>query len=222
MQAEGDCLAGRSAESKWLSFVLRSPVLVSLLALLSGCGGRSIGVASPALTLSPNSLSFPNEAPGAASAPQTVTVTNSGTATLGIVGIAVAANFEEADDCGSQVAVGTHCTIYVTFVPTTTGNLQGTVTLTDNAPGSPHNIALAGQGIVSGPPPQPTLTGYCSGGIAFNQCTAVKDTRSCPVGRVAAQQALQQCLPSLFVDPSTACQGKTSAGLTVKGECVVR
>ena len=226
MQIAGDGHWKRSIASKRLQFK-QSLVLVLLPALLTGCGGGSIGPGSPAVTLSTNSLSFPDEAPGGASPAQAITVTNSGTAALNITGITVALNFQEIDDCGSQLAAGSHCTINVTFVPTTTGNLQGAIAVADNASGSPQSITLAGQGINTGPPPQPTLTGYCFGTITIpvNKCALAKDLADCPVGQVASQPALISgaCLPLTFqyVDTSTSCQGKTSTGLTVKGLCVV-
>jgi hypothetical protein len=230
MSVAGDCPGKKSTESKRLKFEQWNIVLVALLALQAGCGGGSMGSGLPAVTLSANSLSFPNEAPGGASPAQPVTVTNSGAAALSITVITVPANFQEIDDCGSQVAVGAQCTINVTFVPATTGNLQGAVTISDNAPGSPHSITLTGQGINTGPPPQTTLTGYCFGtitGIA-NKCAVVQDVISCPVGQVASQPGYTVgCLPPTmqFVDGSTSCQGKTSRwpspGLPVKGSCVV-
>ena len=196
---------------------------------LSACGGGSMSPGSPSVTLSTNSLTFPDEAPGAASPPQAIAVTNSGTAALNFSGITVAVNFQEIDDCGSQVAARAHCTINVTFVPTTTGNLQGAITVADNASGSPQSITLTGQGVNTGPPPPPTLTGYCFGTIkgAPNKCALVQDVAHCPVGQVAAQPVfVSGCLPptSQYIDASTSCQGKTtrwpSPGLTVTGSCV--
>src|SRR6266567_151590 len=228
MQIAGDGHWKRSIASKRLQFT-QSLVLVLLPALLTGCGGGSMGPGSPAVTLSTNSLSFPDEAPGGASPAQAVAVTNSGTAALNITSITVAVNFQEIDDCGSQLAVRSHCTINVTFVPTTTGNLQGTIAVADNASGSPQSITLTGQGS-SGTPPAGTLTGYCFGTITGtgNMCALVKDVISCPVGQVVSQPThANGCLPPTMqsVDASTSCQGKTSRwpspGLTVKGSCVV-
>jgi uncharacterized protein DUF1573 len=207
----------------------QSLVLVFLLALLTGCGGGSMSPGSPVVTLSTNSLAFPNEVVGAASPAQVVTFTNSGTAPLDITGITVGINFQELDDCGSKIAAGAHCTINVTFVPTTAGNLQGAITVADNASGSPQSITLAGQGVNTGPPPVPTLTGYCFGTIEGvpNKCALVQDVAHCPVGQIAVQPTFAGgCLPptSQYIDASTSCQGKTtrypSPGLTVTGSCV--
>lgn len=202
---------------------------VSLCAIvaLSACGGGAImgQPSAPAVTLSANNLAFPDEAPGSASASQAVTLSNSGTAPLKIIGTSVGANFQEVDDCVSPLAVGAQCSINVTFVPTTTGNLLGTVTLTDNAPGSPHTISLSGNGVISGPPSPPTLTGYCFGAssIDLHLCAVAKDVISCPVGQVASKPEFTSltCPNTLqYVDSSTSCQGKTSSGLTVKGNCL--
>jgi hypothetical protein len=205
-------------------------VVVLVTVVLSGCGGGPrMQPGSPAVTLSPNSLSFPDETPGGASPAQAVTVTNSGTAALTIAAITIGANFQEVDDCGSQMAVGSQCTINVTFAPTTTGNLQGAITVAHNAFGSPQSVALSGQGVSSGPPPVPTLTGYCFGTIKGvpNKCALVQDVAHCPVGQVAAQPGfVVGCLPptSAYIDASTSCQGKTtrypSPGLPVTGSCV--
>ena len=215
----------RSIRTKDLRFS-QSLSLLLLLVLITGCGGGSMSPGSPAVTLSANSITFPDEVVGAASPAQAITVTNSGTGALNISAITVAVNFQEIDDCIPQVASGAHCTINVTFVPTTTGNLQEAITMADNASGSPQSITLSGQGVNSGPPPPATLTGYCFGTItvAANKCALVKDVVSCPVGQAAAQPTfVSGCLPPTFqyIDESTSCQGKTNTGLNVKGSCVV-
>jgi hypothetical protein len=203
-------------------------IVVSALAVTLGssCGGGSMSSGSPAVALSTNSLAFPDEAPGAASPAQAIIITNSGTAVLKIEGITVGANFQEINDCGSQVTAGAHCTINVTFVPVMTGDLHGAITVADDAPGNPHSITLSGRGTNSGPPPPPTLTGYCAGTITVmpNKCALVQDLTSCPVGRVAAQPGfVTNCLPptTQYEDGSTLCQGKTKEGLTIEGHCVV-
>lgn len=210
-----------------LALRFKQKLVVVLLLPLAGCGGGSMSPGSPAVTLSASSVAFPDEVVGAASPAQVITVTNSGRAPLNVTGVTVGADFQEIDDCSSQVGPGASCTINVTFVPTTTGDLHGTITVSDNASGSPQSITLAGQGVSLGPPPPATLIGYCFGQIqvAPNKCALVKDQTSCPVGKVAVQPQLivSGCLPpsSQYVDTSTSCQGNTSTGLTVKGYCVV-
>jgi hypothetical protein len=82
---------------------------------------------------------------------QTVTLTNSGNATLSVTGIALsgpnASDFAEtADTCGSSVAVGASCTIEMTFTPSAAGQRTATLGITDNAAGSPQTVSLSGTG----------------------------------------------------------------------------
>src|SRR5437764_13905026 len=49
--------------------------------------------------------------------------------------------------CGSSVAAGASCTISVTFTPQAAGVRSASVTITDNAAGSPHTAALNGSGV---------------------------------------------------------------------------
>ncbi len=94
-----------------------------------------------------------------------LTLSNVGGATLTITGsIAVTAGFAETDNCGSTVAAGSHCTINVTFNPTVSGSLTGTLSVIDNAAGSPHTVALSGTEVdfsiapVPGSPTSSTVT----------------------------------------------------------------
>ncbi|HEV2378201.1 MAG TPA: choice-of-anchor D domain-containing protein [Terriglobia bacterium] len=109
---------------------------------------------APAVTLSPLSLMFASQQVGTSSAPQTVTLTNSGTATLTIGSIVASGDFSQTNTCGASVAAGANCAISVTFTPTSTGTRMGAVTITDNGAGSPQSIALSGTGTA----PPVTLT----------------------------------------------------------------
>jgi len=77
---------------------------------------------------------------GTPSLPQTATLTNTGSVALGISAIAASSGFAESDTCGTNLAVGANCTITVTFSPATLGPASGAITITDNAPGSPHLV----------------------------------------------------------------------------------
>jgi hypothetical protein len=82
---------------------------------------------------------------------QTVTLTNTGTAPLAITNVAVSpADFgilSAQTTCGSSLAAGSHCSIGVFFDPTATGTRTGTLSVTDNAPGSPQTVTLTGMGV---------------------------------------------------------------------------
>ena len=86
---------------------------------------------------------------GTTSASQPVTLSNTGNAALTISSIATSANFGQTNNCGGSVAASGSCTINVTFSPTATGPLTGTLTITDNSngvAGSTQSVALSGTG----------------------------------------------------------------------------
>ncbi|GIM89612.1 choice-of-anchor D domain-containing protein [Paractinoplanes toevensis] len=106
------------------------------------------GVApGPILTASPSSLTFAGTVVGAASATQTVTISNSGTTAATISGVTATGDFTQTNNC-SSIAVGASCAVTVTFRPTTSGTRTGTLTagsvtvaLTGNGVGSTTNVA---------------------------------------------------------------------------------
>jgi parallel beta-helix repeat protein len=108
---------------------------------LAGTGG------APAVTLTPTSLNFGSQPEGVTSAPQTITLTNSGSDVLGIASITKGASsgfFSETNNCGTTLAPGANCTISVTFTPGA-GTESDVITITDNAPGSPQTVPLRAQ-----------------------------------------------------------------------------
>jgi hypothetical protein len=133
--------------------------------LLAACGGSptaSLSVSgSPTATLVP-SISFGNQVVDTASAGQAITLSNTGSAGLRIVGIAVALPFTQTNTCGSSLAAGATCTINVTFAPTTEGDFTSNVSITDNAKGSPQTVALSGTGVAPPPPPPPPPPPGCT------------------------------------------------------------
>ena len=116
-----------------------------------------------AASVTPGSLSFGNTAAGATSAPQSVTLTNGGSATLNIASIAIsgpnAGDFAiSAKTCGASLAGSASCTVSVTFSPTATGTRTATLTFTDGAANSPQTVSLTGSAIpFSIEPVNPTL-----------------------------------------------------------------
>lgn len=109
------------------------------------------GVIAPFVTLSTLALSFPDTPVGETAGPLTVTLTNSGSATLIISSIATTGDFTKSDPCGASLAAGASCIISVRFSPTEGGNRYGTLVITTNAVGSPHVVNLAGNGLGEGP-----------------------------------------------------------------------
>ncbi len=105
-------------------------------------------VTGPDAKLSVTGLNFALQLLGTTSEAQIVQLTNYGTVALNITGITASANFAETDSCGVSVAAGASCDISVTFAPDALDKLAGTISITDNAPGSPQSVSLNGVGTV--------------------------------------------------------------------------
>jgi hypothetical protein len=108
---------------------------------LSGTGMGSVPV------LNPTSLTFALQVVGTSSPSQPVSLTNSGNSSLTISSITAPTNYSQTNNCGSSLAAGASCTINVTFTPTTSGTLSGSVTVNDNGAGNAsQKITLSGTG----------------------------------------------------------------------------
>jgi len=104
------------------------------------------------VSLSPGALTFASQNVNTTSVAQPVTLTNAGDASLTISSIATTGDFAQTGTCGSSLAAGANCQISVTFKPTTNGQLTGSVSVTDNATGSPQSVSLTGTGVKPGTP----------------------------------------------------------------------
>ena len=124
---------------------------LALYVFLSGCSTSHSGTSTTTMTsqaaLSSSTLIFTSQTVGATSASQSVTLTNSGTAALSISSIAASGDFAETNTCGSSVAASGSCTIAVTFTPTVVGTRTGSLTVTDNASGSPQTVGLTASAV---------------------------------------------------------------------------
>jgi hypothetical protein len=109
-------------------------------ASLTGSGISTVG-------LSPSSITFSSQYVGTSGLPKSVMVTNNGVTPLTISAIAFSpSDFGSLSACGSSVAPGASCSVGVFFDPTAAGARTGTLTLTDNAFGSPQTVTLSGMG----------------------------------------------------------------------------
>lgn len=108
----------------------------------------------PSVALNPQKIDFGKEGMNATSPPQTITLIDAGSAPLSISTITTTGDFAQTNTCGGSVqAGGGQCAISVTFTPTAASAETGTVVITDNAAGSPHQVSLSGTGITPAPTP---------------------------------------------------------------------
>jgi hypothetical protein len=115
---------------------------------------------APAVSLTPSSVTYGPQEVGTTSPSQTVTLTNTGNASLFINGVSSSGldqlDFNRTNDqcIGMPVAAGASCTITIVFNPTATGTRTMTLSVIDTAASSPQVITLTGTGTsVNGPTP---------------------------------------------------------------------
>lgn len=108
--------------------------------------GTGLSASPPIVSLTPGSLSFGNQTQGTNSASQPVTLQNTGGANLIISSLTASSQYSQNNNCVSTLTSSASCTINVTFAPTNVGSVPGTITVIDNASGSPHTVTLSGTG----------------------------------------------------------------------------
>jgi Abnormal spindle-like microcephaly-assoc'd, ASPM-SPD-2-Hydin len=177
-----------------------------------------VGTAGPTVSLSPTSLAFADQTVGSTSDPQNVTLTNTGSATLNISSITLGGTnpgdfaFDATTMCpltAGQVAAGTSCIIAVTFTPTAAGARSASVSIADDAPGSPQSVPLNGNGIAAAPAVTlvPASLGFGTqtvGSTSDPQSVTLTNTGTAPLNITSI--ALGGGIPGDYAfDPSTTC-----------------
>lgn len=99
----------------------------------------------------PSGLTFPAQPQSTVSAPQTVTITNSGGTPLTVAGFVFTGSnpgdfFIGSDDCRAAIAPGQSCSATVRFAPQGQGSSSATLQIESNDPASPASVILAGTG----------------------------------------------------------------------------
>ena len=108
---------------------------------------RLSGTGTVVLLLSRARLLFAYQLIGTSSPAQNITLTNKARLQVPISSIAASGDFAvSSTTCGSSLGPRASCTISVTFKPTTTGTLAGTLTVNNNADNSPQTASLSGTG----------------------------------------------------------------------------
>ena len=106
------------------------------------------------MNFSPSSLTFGNQTTSTTSAPQSTTLTNTGSATLNISSITItgtnAAEYAiSSKTCGATLTASSTCTVSVTFTPSAAGSRVANISFADDAPGSPQTVPLTGTGVAT-------------------------------------------------------------------------
>jgi hypothetical protein len=136
---------------------------------LNGSGAAPL----PAITLAPGSLTFASTTQGSTSPAQSITVTSAGNATLHISSVlpsgANPADFQVASACSGAYPVASSCNIAVTFSPLGAGQRTASLTINDDAPGSPQSVQLTGTG--AAPPSGTPVVKLTPSSVSFGTVT---------------------------------------------------
>jgi hypothetical protein len=138
------------------------------------------GTGFSALTIAPPSLNFGDTPVNQTSASQLVTLSNNGTQPITINSIVASAGFGVASTtCTATLNGGQSCTVSVNFAPTATGVVNGSLTVSSNAAGSPHGVSLTGRGVagvLSIAPTSLTYSDQLVGTASVSQSVTVTNT----------------------------------------------
>src|ERR1700686_2458076 len=184
-------------------------LFVSVLLSMSGL------VVAQAASLSPNPLSFGNQLILTTSVSRSVTLKNTGTATLQITGITppIAPFSETSTSCSGSLLPGKSCTISVTFSPTKTGDFKGSISIADNATGSPQIVSLKGTGVPQAAlSPNPLIFGL--GGVGS---TSTAETATLQNNLNTSLTITSIAASGDFAVPSNTCGSSVPAG----GQCQI-
>ncbi len=182
----------------------------SLNATAPGYAVQSIFLSgnAPVASLSVTSLFFSPQQLGTTSASQQVTLTNTGSAALANLNLALtgaaASSFVLTHSCASSLAAGANCVLQVQFTPAAQGGLTATVGIADNASGSPQTIALVGNGVYPA-----TVTVYPSPSsitraqpLSVTVTVGVGNGNRTPTGSVTLTSGIYTSLPATLIGGS--------------------
>jgi len=102
--------------------------------------------ANPSVSLSSTNLYLGFQRLGTTGDPRQVILTNTSAVPATITSITATGDFAQTNNCGNSLAAYSSCTINVTFSPTGYAFRRGTLTVADNATGSPQTVSLSGLG----------------------------------------------------------------------------
>jgi hypothetical protein len=173
------------------------------------------------VSLSPASLNFLTVKVGTASAPKSITVTNTGTVAVTFTGFTLTGPnpgdfLISSNTCSSTLGAGLKCVVSLEIKPTVTGTRKATLNVIDNGGGSPQTVALTGTGTIVAL----STTAMNFGTVTVGTTSAAKSVTVTNTGTVALTFTgftLTGLNPGDFLISSNTCGSTLGAGL----KCVI-
>lgn len=222
------CASGVAAHSTCSISVEFAPTqtgaLTGTLTLTDALGSKTVALSGTGLppasfTVTPASLTFAQQQPGITSAPQTLTITNSGgvsAANIGfqITGPAAASYSIGATTCGAVLNSGAQCTVQISFTPSATGSISAALSISSSTTGIiAASVPLngAGQlaaGFQTNPAQLPFTTVVPVGQSSSAQSVVITNTSNYSIGSIAVAAT------GPFSLAQNTCTGSLGAGAT--------
>ena len=170
-------------------------------------------------------LAYVNQVVGTASAPQTVTVTNVGSAAVNFTGSGITIAGPNPSDftisnntCGAALAGNAQCTISVEFTPTADGIRIAALVLNDDSGASPQTVSLGGAATdVSLSPANLAFGSHPVGTTTAAQTVTVTNIGAAPVNFTGSGITIAGPNPADFVISANTC----AASLSGTAQCKV-
>jgi hypothetical protein len=155
------------------------------------------GVQNAVLSVTPTILTFASQNLNVASAPQTLTITNSGGVAAANVGFGItppASGFVGTNNCPAVLNPSSSCTMQVIFTPIDAGGSAATLTITSSTLGvQPVTVTLNGAGqVTSGlnvSPPQLNFAATIAGSTSAAQTVTISNTSNTQAGQLTLSVA---------------------------------
>ena len=159
------------------------------------------GTGVTAVSLTPSTVAFGNQAYGVASSPQVATLANSQGTQLTGISVSIsgtnATDFTQNNNCGTAIAANSSCTINVTFKPSVYGAETATLSVTDSAGTQSSSLTGTGKDVTA---PTTQITAPANNATVSGTVT-VTATASDNVGVTSVQ---------IYIDGSLASSGTAS------------
>jgi hypothetical protein len=253
-QQSSNCMTGVAAHSDCTILIAFAPTqdgtLTGSLTVVDELGTKTISLSGTSvmpgvLTVNPFSLSFSTQQPGVTSAPQTVTISNTGGASAAnigfqITGIAAASYSLVSTTCGTLLRSGEQCAVSIAFTPSATGPIAAVLAISSSTAGvAAAQVQLNGSGFLgSGIVVTPSILTFTNavgvGHASGAQIVTITNSTGYPVDDVelaiagpfsigtnnctGSLAAGDKCTAGILFQPSTT--GTATGSLTVSSSMV--
>jgi sugar lactone lactonase YvrE len=184
---------------------------------------------APAISITPATLAFASQTVKTPSAPQTVTIKNTGTGPLSFTGTGItiggpnAADFSivaAGDTCSAPLGAGATCSFSIVYNPAAPGTSTAMVVVADSVPSSPQLVPLSGTATAA-PPPALTLNLGAASGSSLTQTITAGNTATYMLQISANQNVSSVSFTCTGAPTAATCPAPATVALTANTPAAV-